>query len=137
MYYLRFHLLKGPNFKKWQVTAPDGSKTYHDPNDVQITMRQCRLHNQPGTAARINAEEINKTPCAGVECESLSVKVLRCWHLPAPGERVFYNPHVAPHWRDESDANIDGTTWDVITTLSNALFAMDTRTVWAEGASVG
>jgi|688.fasta_scaffold105663_2 hypothetical protein len=123
MYYVRFHLAKGQHFKHWQITAPDGSKTFHDPNDVQIKMFGCTLHNQPGTAARINAGEIDKTVCAGVECEHLVVKQLRCWHLPAPGERVFYNPRVTPFWRDCEGVNIDGSGWEQITTMSSGLFA--------------
>jgi hypothetical protein len=51
------------------------------------------------------------------------VKQLRCWHLPAPGERVFYNPRVTPFWRDCEGVNIDGSGWEQITTMSSGLFA--------------
>jgi hypothetical protein len=132
MYRVRFHLANGPHFKHWQVLHPDGSKTYHDPATTRITMVECSLHNQPGTAARIFNEEIDKTVCAWVACDHLwldeatldavpesVVAGLMCEEV----EAVSFNPHVAPHWRDEAGNNIDGETFDRITTQGKQCYA--------------
>lgn len=100
---VRFHLGGGENFMKWQVR--DGRRVeYHDPDKVSLTLRGCRLRNAPGVAKRIHGGA-NKSVCAWIECESVEVSPRRRRRV---GAGVYFNPRVAPHWRDANGRNIDG-----------------------------
>ncbi len=52
---VRFHLAKGENFMKWQVTSPSGV-AYYDPEHFHITMRNCKLRNRKSTEWRNEAD---------------------------------------------------------------------------------
>ena len=72
-YKVRFHLARGDNYMKWQVTdSQKDTKSYFDPNLKSIVMRDCILGNHPKTAMRIHNGE-NKTVCAWVACDDLAV----------------------------------------------------------------
>ena len=64
-YKVRFNLGRGDNYMKWKVSTPSGEATYHNPDDVLIIMKGCKLFNQKGSANKIY-EGANKTVCAWV-----------------------------------------------------------------------
>jgi hypothetical protein len=98
---VRFHLAYGENYRKWQVKSADGQVMYFDPE--QVSLVGCTLHNQRGTATRI-FEGANKDVCAWVECANVALAVTG----NESGSPVFYDPKVAPFWRDAEGNNIDG-----------------------------
>jgi hypothetical protein len=126
MYRVRFHLGAGAHYMHWQITHPDGSVTYHAPSTCTLTIRQGRLRNQPGTAARIHAGA-NKTVCAWIEAEKVDVKtdigsLRHARYMVAHGSRhAAYNPRVAPHWVLDK-RNVDGRRFPVIFTADSRAF---------------
>ena len=109
-YQVRFHLGKGPNFGHWQVKGPGGIQ-YHDPATTSLTMLDCQLRNQRGTAERIHGGE-HKKVCAWVDCN----EVLVTGRQSPIGVPVMFDPRVAPHWRNRDGRNIDGTRPEVLRT---------------------
>jgi hypothetical protein len=101
-YQVRFHLGKGENHGKWQVKSMAGVR-YYDPATVSLTLLDCQLRNQRGTAQKI-FDGANKDVCAWVDCNDLLVDGATEVH----GVPVSYNPRVAPHWRNGAGENIDG-----------------------------
>ena len=99
-YKLRFHLAKGRNFMKWQLTHPDGKKTYHDPENTRFQLWGCKFKNHRSTAEKIHAG-CNKTVCAWVE--AVDVKFLKNTYTDVFGPRIVYNPRIKPYWHFESD----------------------------------
>lgn len=105
---VRFNLGAGKNYMKWKVTDPYGTAKYYDPSTVNITMADCRLMNQRGTAEKIFNGQ-HKTVCAWIEAGALSV-------YPSEErlvkDKVTYNPRVAPHWVYKNrDADKDELMW--------------------------
>jgi len=101
-YKLRFHLAQGENYMKWQLTHPDGTKTYHDPDTTRFRLWGCKFKNQRSTADKIHSGA-HKTVCAWVEAVDIKV----CKYLKHPeeqlGPRLVYNPRIQPYWHFESD----------------------------------
>jgi len=109
---VRFHLLKGANYQKWQVKVMQGSKKsevlYYDPSAVQIEMRGCLLYNNLNKARKVFAEQ-QKDVSGHVRCEE--VRLLDPESVPVEDlERLFYNPIRDIHWRRESD--LGEFAWD-------------------------
>jgi hypothetical protein len=99
-YKLRFHLAQGANFMKWQLTHPDGTKTYHDPETTKFHLWGCKFKNQRTTANKIHSGA-HKTVCAWVE--AVEVKELKNITTEQLGSRLVYNPRIQPYWHFESD----------------------------------
>lgn len=123
MYKIRFHLAKGANYMKWQITGdasskkPNGKPFYCDPSTVSIQMINAKLVNHVATATKIKCGA-NKTVCAWIECENLVIyrddtaggkaninyinKVVRKTHM-----KLSYNPRVTPNWVGHNNTNMD------------------------------
>jgi hypothetical protein len=123
---VRFHLGLGENYLKWQVkakTKEGTSKSYYDPDERSLSMFDCKLVNQQGTAKKIYEGE-NKTVCAWVKCNGIAVfnpKLIR----EQEKKPIFYNPKVAPHWRDEDGNNIDNEKYDHIISIGRQLYVIN------------
>lgn len=112
---VRFHLLNGKNFMKWQIIDDDDNKSYLDPNEVTLTLYDCYLHNNPNIANKIYSGKTSKDVCSWIDCREIEVE-------PASlqvGNPVFYNPKIKPYWFDSNDNNIDGYRFDILTTNGN------------------
>lgn len=104
-YKVRFHLARGDNYMKWQVTdSQQDTKSYFDPNLKSIVMRDCILGNHPKTAMRIHNGE-NKTVCAWVSCDDLAV--VDTIPLSSTMTQYKYNPKKNPYWFTDRDDNVD------------------------------
>lgn len=123
MYKVRFHLSKGVNYMKWQITGdasskkPSGKPFYCDPSTVSIQMINAKLVNHVATATKIKCGA-NKTVCAWIECENLVIyrddtaggkssinhinKVVRKTHM-----KLSYNPRITPNWVGHNNTNMD------------------------------
>lgn len=116
-YQIRFHLGKGQHYQHWQVKSLAGVR-YYDPDKVSLTLLDCQLRNQPGTAKRIFDGE-NKKVCAWIDCNDFTVGN----PTELEGSQVAYNPRVSPHWRDSAGKNIDGMRLEVLRTKSRSVFS--------------
>lgn len=133
MYKVRFHLGRGKNFMKWQVTSNlntgDGTGAKHivsyiNPQENQLAMLGCKLSVQPTAAQKIH-DGANKTVCAWIECEA--VQVLEVNRL-TPNEqdyRIKFNPRQSPNWTDGYNNVVSGNEYEI-------LFTND-RTLWVVG----
>lgn len=101
---VRFHLGRGENYQKWQVSE-NGEVRYYDPDDTTLRMTNCRLRNRRGTAERIHSGD-NKTVCAWVACDSVRADP-RPSQAPQGWSRVAYNPRITPNWTADG-RNCDG-----------------------------
>ena len=99
MYKVRFHLARGENFMKWQVTQPNGDKRYLNPEHNSIAMCGCKLRVQPSTAQKIH-DGANKSVCAWIDCHHLQET-----NDPIPmtifDTRIAFNPKQSVHWMAE------------------------------------
>lgn len=105
-YKIRFHLAKGENFMKWQVTDNSiGDVRYVDPSTHYLDMYGCKLRNYPRIAEKIH-EGQNKTVCAWIQADTV---IVRLSQSPDPqcSSQISYNPRVKPYWSDESGNNLD------------------------------
>lgn len=119
-YQVRFHLGAGKNYQHWQVKSLAGVQ-YHDPSKVSLTMLDCQLRNQPGVAKRIHGGG-NKSVCAWIDCNDVIVG----YRDKKPGGReVFYNPKVAPNWRDSAGKNVDGLRLESLVTSGRRVSVED------------
>ena len=122
-YQVRFHLGRGKHYQHWQVKSLGGVH-YHDPNKVSLTMLDCQLRNQRGTARKI-FDGANKSVCAWIDCNELIVGSPKGEPSGLP---VSYNPRVAPYWRSGTGGNIDGMKIDVLRTEGRSVLATGGRT---------
>ena len=111
---VRFHLQKGQNFMKWQITDDDDNKSYLDPNEVTLTLHDCYLHNNPNVANKIYSGA-TKDVCSWIECKKVEVESASL----QVGNPISYNPKIKPYWFDSNDNNIDGYRFDILTTNGN------------------
>ena len=69
---VRFHLLNGKNYRKWQVNIMRGKKRidqfYVDPAEYQLEMRGCKLVNKVARAKYVNKKQ-KKNVSGWVQCE--------------------------------------------------------------------
>ena len=125
---VRFHLAKGPNYQKWQVTDNGNSsyREYYKPDLVEITMYKARLGNQPSAARKI-FEGANKTVCAWVDCDMVDIKHLRANTSEQTDTEELtqykYNPRKNPHWFTDTDFNVDGQEFLKMTTKNRSIYA--------------
>ena len=123
MYKVRFHLAKGKNFMKWQITDLSVNKiTYVDPELYNLSMFNTQLKNSKTTASKINAGS-NKTVCAWIVCETIVVTdasktnngVLKQF------DQIRYNPRVKPFWT-LNGSDVDGERFKTLETLGRNIF---------------
>ena len=115
---VRFHLAQGRHYQHFQIRHADGTVSYHDPDSVQLVMRNCRLHNQNRVAEAICAGR-NKTVCAWVVCES--VEIVPHDSVSTTDSPIYFNPRKVPYWTD-GKANLDGKTFPEIFTSGRNLY---------------
>jgi len=126
---VRFHLLNGQNYRKWQVKVMKGRKKisahYFDPSEVQLEMRGCRLANDLKKAMKVHKEQ-SKDVTGAVHCQEISLV-----HVPTEGlERLFYNPIKNVHWRreaDEGEFQWDGTEFQTLVTGGRQVYVLEER----------
>ena len=113
---VRFHLGAGKNFKHWKIEYPNGDYQFVDPNTTNMVLYGCQLHNQKGTAKRIN-EGGEKVVCAWVWCDWIRMN-----SMTDKGTPVTYNPRVQPNWMFEGQ-NADNMTFDRLQTVGDKLIS--------------
>ena len=124
MYKVRFHLARGANFMKWQLTDPNGDKQYFNPEHKSIAMFGCRLRVQPSTAQKIH-DGANKSVCAWIECEHTQV-VDKPIVMTIFDTRISFNPKRSVHWMTEEGEIKDGEFMPLIVTNERELFIIPT-----------
>jgi hypothetical protein len=133
MYKVRFHLGRGKNFMKWQVTSNlntgDGTGAKHvvsyiNPQDNQLAMLGCKLSLQPTAAKKIH-DGANKTVSAWIECEAVQVLEVNRLKPNEQDYRIKFNPRQSPNWTDGYNNIVSGNEYEI-------LFTND-RTLWVVG----
>ena len=133
MYKVRFHLGRGKNFMKWQVTSNlntgDGTGAKHvvsyvNPQENQLAMLGCKLSLQPTAAQKIH-DGANKTVCAWIECESVQVLEVNRLKPNEQDYRIKFNPRQNPEWTDGYNNVVSGNEYEIIFT--------NDRTLWVVG----
>jgi len=133
MYKVRFHLGRGKNFMKWQVTSNlntgDGTGAKHvvsyiNPQNNQLAMLGCKLSLQPTAAKKIH-DGANKTVCAWIECEAVQVLEVNRLKPNEQDYRIKFNPRQSPNWTDGYNNIVSGNEYEI-------LFTND-RTLWVVG----
>ena len=133
MYKVRFHLGRGKNFMKWQVTSNlntgDGTGAKHivsyiNPQENQLAMLGCKLSVQPTAAQKIH-DGANKTVCAWIECEAVQVLEVNRLKPNEQDYRIKFNPRQSPNWTDGYNNIVSGNEYEI-------LFTND-RTLWVVG----
>lgn len=127
---VRFHLLNGQNYRKWQVNIMQGSKRidqfYVDPAEYQLEMRGCKLINKLARAKWVNKKQ-KKNVSGWVQCE----EVILGKDLPVTGlEKLYYNPIKDIRWRRESDAGEfewDNYEFDTLVTDGRQVHVLEER----------
>ena len=127
---VRFHLLNGPNYKKWQVNVMQGRKRvdqfYVDPAEYQLEMRGCKLVNKVARAKYVNKKQ-KKNVSGWVQCEEVMLRK----DLPIDGlEKLYYNPIKDIRWRRESDSGEfewDDYEFDTLVTDGRQVHVLEER----------
>tara|TARA_B100000530_G_C15766428_1_gene411685 strand:- start:20 stop:418 length:399 start_codon:yes stop_codon:yes gene_type:complete len=124
-YKVRFHLARGKNYRHWQVTSPDGTREFYDPENYFVIMENARLHNNCKVAEKIYNGE-NKTVCAWIVCENVVVKSLISYLFSeTPSVKglneISYNPRKNPHWLENGE-NVDFKRYSRLLTEECAVF---------------
>ena len=116
MYKVRFHLASGSHYKMWQIK--DGKEiTFHNPQEVNLSLWHCRLRNRRAIAEKIYYGD-SKSVCAWIECEKIEVSQAKS----IIGIKISYNPRVKPYWVME-DENVDDQLYDLLVTYSACVFS--------------
>ena len=116
---VRFNLGRGKNYKKWQITCQK-RKVYYDPNEVNLKLYDCKLHNNSKVATTI-FEGANKTVCSWISCKA--VEVLPSKRIQA--KQIFYNPKIHPHWHSKENKNLDNQFFKNIETNGKNVFTYE------------
>jgi hypothetical protein len=120
---VRFHLAKGVNFMKWQVTSPSGNIEYFDPIDTQLTLTGCILKNHKKVAQTI-FNGANKTVCAWVLCDEIFINTLGNFvqaDKKDQSNRLRYNPRVMPNW-EYGGIIVDSCKFNEIVSVDRGLY---------------
>ena len=100
---IRFNLGRGENFMKWRITDTRNNESFYlDPDLYTLTIKDCKLRNQKGTAKKIH-EGSNKSVCAWIDCEDILIGLPK----DIKGEKLTYNPRENPYWTLNGE-NVDG-----------------------------
>lgn len=118
MYKVRFNLGKGKKFMTWKITHPDGTHTYHEPSEVVLKLKGCRLYNNVSGAKRI-FEGAHKYVVAWVEAEEVTVLEQR--QLQVAFDKVCYNPRTSPHWTIDGEI-VDGQKFEAMVSINRGLY---------------
>lgn len=113
---VRFHLGRGKNYKKWQVSCQK-RKVYYDPNEVNLKLHDCKLHNNSKIATSI-FKGANKTVCSWISCNAIEIlppKIIQ-------GKQIFYNPRSHPNWHSENESNLDKQFFKTLQTYGKNVF---------------
>jgi len=124
MYKVRFHLARGANFMKWQVTDPEGNRNYFEPTNGSLALFGCTLRVHPSAARKIHGGA-NKSVCAWIECEHLQVSS-RIVPMTIFDTRISFNPKKSPHWLSDDGNKKDGDFIPLIVTNDRDLFVIPT-----------
>jgi hypothetical protein len=122
-YEVRFHLLKGENYMKWQVKCYDKinkSKIvkYYSPQEYEFVLNDCKLVNNLNKAKKVFAAQ-KKDVSGWIECSE--VIAIKSKTSKPELKRIKYNPIVDVHWRiDEEIA--DGKEFKRLVTNSNKVY---------------
>lgn len=119
---VRFHLAKGENYMKWQITKDRNPPDYVDPEQCGLVMKGCVLKNNKKIAREIH-EGSNKKVCAWILCESLELKFLG--QARPTGAKITYNPRQSPFWTDGS-SDLDDKRYPLILSSGRELFITET-----------
>lgn len=120
---LRFNLGRGENYMKWQVKPKDGPPQFYDPGKHQILVHGATLKNQKWAARKIY-RGANKTVCAWVECDHVSVIDNNTLPAMLGREILQYNPKVEPFWRNHHGQNIDDQHFARVFTDGRTIYAI-------------
>lgn len=104
---------------KWKIAYPDGSVEYIDPNKSDLTLKKCRLKNNPKAANKILLGA-NKTVCAWILCDDVIIAETNPKDLEEM-QRLRYNPRVAANWNFR-DVNVDGKDFHLIESRGSKLY---------------
>lgn len=123
MYKVRFHLGAGQHYMHWQVKKENTIEIeYYDPERVSLHLHSCVLKNNRKTAERIFLGE-NKTVCAWVMCEKVTVHETNSLSVPSWYSELRYNPRIKPYWHFNNDAMcLDNMVFYNILTKNNLLY---------------
>ena len=121
-YRLRFNLGRGENYMKWAINGKS-ENSYVDPEEYNIVMTNCKLHNRKKTAQKI-CEGAHKTVCAWIQAEQIKLREpFVTTIIPEGSVELLYNPRTAPHWRKKgSDSDIDNKTFYKIFTIGTKIY---------------
>lgn len=120
---VRFHLAKGVNFMKWQVSSPDGNIEYFTPTETQLTLKGCVLKNHKKVAQTI-FNGANKTVCAWILCDEIHINTIAPFKQADnkdQSNRVRYNPRVIPNWVYEGKV-VDGHRFNELVSVDTGLY---------------
>jgi hypothetical protein len=131
---VRFHLLNGQNYRKWQVNIMQGKKRvdqyYVDPTEYQLEMRGCKLVNKVARAKWVNKKK-KKNVSGWVQCEEVMLRKDFYPSLPIDNlEKLYYNPIKDVHWRRESDGGEfvwDNSEYDTLVTDGRQVHILEER----------
>lgn len=114
---VRFHLARGPNYMKWQISYGN-TKIYLEPKDVSLYMYNCILINRESSAKAIyNGGD--KTVCAWIACDYLFID-----KITAINTNLQYNPRINPYWTYKGK-KADGENFNLIVSANNKLEVRD------------
>ena len=117
---VRFNLSAGKNYMKWKVEYPDRKPEYYDPNEFQLVLGGCLLKNYKTTAQKIH-DGANKTVCAWVLCEHITIYKAGAVPITETCYQIKYNPRVRPNWMWDEEV-MDGCSLPVMVSTANKLF---------------
>jgi hypothetical protein len=131
---VRFHLLNGQNYRKWQINIMQGKKRvdqyYVDPVEYQLEMRGCKLVNKVARAKWVNKKK-KKNVSGWVQCEEVMLRKDFYPTLPIDNlEKLYYNPIRDVHWRRESDGGQfvwDNSEYDTLVTDGRQVHILEER----------
>jgi hypothetical protein len=93
---VRFNLGRGANYKKWKIIYPEGLIVHHNPNEVQLILKTCRLINQKNQSKKI-FDGANKSVCAWVLCEEIEIHYGKPFNV-SDNPEIRFNPRIKPNW---------------------------------------
>jgi hypothetical protein len=125
---VRFHLAQGEHYRHFQVTKPDGTREFYNPQFHILRMKNARLHNNCKVAEQIYKGR-NKTVCSWIECDGVQVESpLAALFGDRPDNiaiddrvELKYNPRKNPHWL-ENGKNVDSKSYNRLFTDTHRVF---------------
>lgn len=130
-YEVRFHLLNGKNYRKWQIKSVHKGKKievlYYDPQQCQLELTDCKLANRPAKAQQVFESGVHDVS-GWVQCKSFTLTQ----NVPVEFlEELHYNPIKDVHWRRESDAgefSWDNSEYKSLITHGRYVYVLEERT---------